>query len=211
MSKPLLINIFGAAGTGKTILATTLANALKLKGVNAEYCREWVKEPILGGLNTDDINQWHITAEQTQLLANYLNSGCDVVVTDSPALVGKFYGLHNKEVKGDMPWTHWNSHSQHFLDKHEELVGGSNTLNILLKHDPDVEYQSFGREQSKDESLAMQCAWVSLLREHHKTFTEAYLRDFLGFGYDSPLNVLKALLRDSVGIDNYMKEVICGL
>ncbi|AYD85563.1 hypothetical protein Aci011_059 [Acinetobacter phage vB_AbaM_B09_Aci01-1] len=211
MSKPLLINIFGAAGTGKTILATTLANALKLKGINAEYCREWVKEPILNGLSTDSVNQWTITGEQTRLLGLYLNSGCDVVITDSPVLTGKFYGLSNKSVKPDMPWTHWDDHCNRFYKNHEEMVGEGNTLNIVLKHDPKVKYQSFGREQSRDESLTMQYAWGGLLRHNHKTFTEAYLGDFLGLGYDSPLNVLKALLRDSVGIDNHMKEVICGL
>ncbi|QIW91561.1 hypothetical protein vBAbaMD22_48 [Acinetobacter phage vB_AbaM_D22] len=209
--KPLLINVYGASGTGKSILASTFANALKLKGINAEYCREWVKEPILGGLNTDDVNQWHITAEQTQLLANYLKSGCDVVVTDSPALTGKLYGLSNKTLKPDMPWTHWNDTCQNFLDKHEELVGEGNTINILLTHDPEVEYQTFGREQTKKESLTMQYAWGGILRYHHKTFSEAYLRDFIGFGYETPLNVLKAILRDSTKINNHMKEVICGL
>lgn len=211
MKKPLLINIFGAAGTGKTILATTLANALKLKGINAEYCREWIKEPILNGLSTDSVNQWTITGEQTRLLGLYLNSGCDVVITDSPVLTGKLYGVSNKSAKPDMPWTHWDEHCDRFHRNHEEMVGEGNTLNILLNHDPEIKYQNFGREQNQDESLTMQYAWGGILRYHHKTFSEAYLRDFLGSGYDSPVNVLKALLSDSTKIYNPIKEVICGL
>lgn len=211
IKKPLLINVYGASGTGKSILASTFANALKLKGINAEYCREWIKEPILGGLNTDDVNQWHITAEQTQLLSNYLKSGCDVVITDSPVLTGKMYGLINKASKPDMSWTHWNEQCQRFLEKHDNLVGEGNSLNILLTHDPEVKFQTFGREQTQKESHLMQVKLKGILKYEGKIFTEAYLRDFIGFRYETPLNVLKAILRDSRSIDNHMKEVICEI
>lgn len=211
MKKPLLINIFGASGTGKTILATTLANALKLKGINAEYCREWVKEPILNGLSTKSINQWTITGEQTRLLSLYMNCGCDVVITDSPVLVGKVYGEMNRIHNPDMPWMYWDEHCDRFLDAHKEISDETNTLNIMLIHDPKVNFQRFGREQDRKESILIELMMKKVVRDHLKIHSTAFLRDFLGSGHDSSINVLKALLEENKAISWDIKEFLYGL
>lgn len=211
MKKPLLINIFGASGTGKTILATTLTNALKLKGINAEYCREWVKEPILNGMHTSSINQWAITGEQTRLLSLYMECGCDVVITDSPVLTGKVYGKMNEVREPDMLWTHWDKHCDRFLEAHEAISDETNTLNIMLIHDPSAKFQKFGREQDRKESLTVELMMKGVLRDHLKIHSTAFLRDFLGSGYDSSTNVLKALLEENRAISGEIKELFCEL
>lgn len=208
MRRPLLINVYGASGVGKSILASTLANALKLNGIRAEYCREWVKEKVLDHRSSFP-KQLEITQNQLGLLALYLRSGCEVVVTDSPLRIGKVYG--NLEANKD-----WGPRCQQELEAldrwlEQEINPDANVLNIFLEHDLEVPFSEFGRRESLETSLMIEGKMKELLRTERIRFTSAFLRDFLGSGHRTSINILKSLLRDNKGITNEVKEKIIEL
>lgn len=181
MSKSLLVNVYGASGVGKTITATALVNALKMKGVNAEYCREWVKEEILvsklGTGSNLNLSQKDITENQLKLLDSYMASGADVVVTDSPLLTGKLYG----SIYGD-----WNPELEDLLMKHL-LSNIGNTVDVLLLHKPSGVFQEFGRLETQAESIVNQRRLKSLLSLHSILPVSFTLEEFMHSGHNGKL------------------------
>lgn len=163
----LLVNVYGASGVGKSILATHLTNQMKLRGVKAEYCREWIKELVLKGENICKIPQKEITINQAKLQDMYLNSGAEVVVTDSPLLLGKLYGRDDFSIT-------------------DALLGGLQPdnvalVNILLVHDEkNVTYQEFGRVESFDESLSNQNILIDILNSRNVSYAKFTLGEALG-------------------------------
>lgn len=208
MRRPLLINVYGASGVGKSILASTLANSLKLHGIRAEYCREWVKEKVLDRKAIFP-PQLEITQNQLGLLGIYLTSGCEVVVTDSPLRIGKVYG--NLEANKD-----WTQRCQIELDSLDNWMSedgnvNANVLNIFLEHDPEVKYEVFGRRESLESSHMIEGKMKDLLHKEGVRFTSAFLRDFLGSGHRTSINILKAILCDNKSVTNEVKEKIIGI
>ncbi len=89
---PLLINLFAGPSAGKTTAALELTAALKKKGFNVEYVSEYAKELVLENKTELLKNQVHVTDEQFHRLDRLRNSGVEIIVTDSPVLLGKVYG-----------------------------------------------------------------------------------------------------------------------
>lgn len=168
-NKKLVVNVYGASGVGKSILATQLANNMKLKGIKAEYCREWIKEVVLSGQSPASIPQCEITYQQSKLLKMYLDSGCDVVVTDSPLLLGYVYGkVYNDPIS---------------LDLVKELEPKTDIVNIFLVHDQDnITFQKHGRVESYQESLKNESLIRNAMAESRlmvRTFTLKQALDYM--------------------------------
>lgn len=191
--KQVVVNIYGASGVGKSILATTLTNKLKMFGVNAEYCREWVKEELLSGVNINKLLQAHITSKQSELLKLYLNSGCDVVVTDSPLFLGYVYGIaYNDPI---------------CIPILNSLKPDVEEFNILLAHDRDKNtYQKFGRVQNYEESLEIEKLILDFLEGSGVKFTETNLNKALQ--EVEYLRVLK--FQESLDVSNLLDELRKG-
>lgn len=85
-----LINLYGGPGTGKSTSAAYLFAKLKMLGVNAELVQEYAKEWAWDGRPISPIDQFHITREQLARETR-LYGKVDVLVTDSPILLGAFY------------------------------------------------------------------------------------------------------------------------
>ena len=81
-SKTKIINLFGAAGAGKSTQAMGLVTALRLAGYSAEYVAEYAKDVVyekhLGKLE----DQLYIFAKQNRRIERVLSSNFDFIVTD---------------------------------------------------------------------------------------------------------------------------------
>lgn len=153
--KPILVNMHGVAGAGKSICAMHLVNLLKTNGINAEYCREVVKESTLFGVKPSSLRQIDITSKQMHLVEAYLRSGADVVVTDSPLLLGRMYGIH---------YGAWNEILEEIVQSHIRS-DKFDTMNFLVQLGSEEQFQNFGREQTYEQSRGMESSLVFMMNQ----------------------------------------------
>lgn len=89
------INILGGPGRGKSTLAAALfaefKNAQHQLGLQVELVQEFVKTWAYTGRRPEGFDQFFVTASQMQAEEILLRSGVDVVITDSPVVLGTTY------------------------------------------------------------------------------------------------------------------------
>jgi hypothetical protein len=139
--KTIVVNLFGGPGSGKSTQALGVAYKLKLNGVNCEYASEIAKDLMwredYGSLK----DQVKIFGKQNGKIFD-LKDKVDVVITDSPAVMGLLYCDNNdvsvKELKA-LAIAEFNR---------DDIIN----VNIMLKRDPNRDYDPNGREQTADEA-----------------------------------------------------------
>lgn len=89
--RPLIVNFYAGPGAGKTTVALELTAELKKAGFNVEYVPEYAKELVLENKTELLKDQQHVIDEQYRRLDRFRDS-VDVIVTDSPLLLGQVYG-----------------------------------------------------------------------------------------------------------------------
>lgn len=89
--KTKVINLYAGPGAGKTTAALQICLELKKLGINAEYVSEFAKDLIYDGKEEMLKDQRYVTDGQYERL-NRLRGKVDVIVTDSPLLLGQVYG-----------------------------------------------------------------------------------------------------------------------
>ena len=90
----VVVNCFAGPGAGKTTCAWEIASELKKRGIEAEYVGEYAKELVWDG-NTELLDgslksQQHLYDVQNHRVQRLLGK-VDVIVTDSPAIIGAMY------------------------------------------------------------------------------------------------------------------------
>lgn len=90
MRKPLVINLTGAPGAGKSVGAAIIFAELKKAGINAELVTEFAKDKTWEHNTTALSCQEYIFGKQSYRLAR-CRDDVDVIVTDSPLLLGLIY------------------------------------------------------------------------------------------------------------------------
>lgn len=88
--KPLVINLFGAPGAGKSTGAAIVFAELKKRGVNAELVTEFAKDKTWEGNATALGCQEYVFGKQSYRLAR-CRADVDVIVTDSPLPLSLLY------------------------------------------------------------------------------------------------------------------------
>ena len=86
-----VINLFGGPGSGKSTTAAGLFHLLKLNKYDVELVTEYAKEMVWEERSNILDDQLYITAKQNRKLSRLLNHDIDLVVTDSPLILGKYY------------------------------------------------------------------------------------------------------------------------
>lgn len=92
MNSTIVVNFYGGPCSGKTTTAMELTVELKKQGVDAEYVPEYAKELVRRDMLDVLQNQAAVTREQISRIRCLLGT-CDVIVTDSPILLGSVYAV----------------------------------------------------------------------------------------------------------------------
>ena len=132
----IVINLFGGPGIGKSTQASYLFYRLKELQLNVELVSEYAKE-LTWENNLDKLSdQLYVSAKQNRRLKR-LEGKVDVVVTDSPLLLGIHYATPNFIGGTFEPMMH-------------ELFRAYNNYNVLLTRCK--VYRNEGRFQNEDEA-----------------------------------------------------------
>ncbi|GAG71148.1 unnamed protein product [marine sediment metagenome] len=133
MKSPLIINLFGGPGTGKSTIASGIFCLLKLHGVNTEYVTEFPKDLTWEESYKTLLDQYYITTSQHHRVWRLIGK-VDIIVTDAPFLLGLVYEETNN----------------YFKQSVLKIFNNYNNINYLLNGD--VKYMESGRNQTKQEA-----------------------------------------------------------
>ena len=132
----ILVNLYGAPGSGKSTGAAYIFSKLKMAGVDAELVTEFVKDKVWEESKEPFNNQAYIFGRQYFRISRCANK-VDVIVTDSPLPLSIYY--NTSEVLG-----------QEFNEMVMKVSNSFNTKNYLLTRVKP--YTPNGRLQTEEES-----------------------------------------------------------
>ena len=147
----LVVNLFGAPGSGKSTGAAYVFSKLKMLGVNAELVTEFAKDKVWEGSEAVFKNQAYIFGKQYFRISR-LQDKVDVVITDSPILLSSFYA--NDPVLGE-----------EFDTLITKVFNSYDSLNVFI--DRVKPYNPAGRFQNEQESDKLKKEMVDFLLQHN--------------------------------------------
>lgn len=136
IKQPLLINVCGAPGAGKSTLSAYVFAKLKMMGINCELVTEFAKDKVWEKNNEALSNQIYIFAKQYYRITRCVGK-VDVIITDSPLFLSPFY---NKDPDIDEP----------LKELVVKIVAKYDNLNYFLRRVK--KYNPIGRLQTEAES-----------------------------------------------------------
>lgn len=147
----LVVNLYGGPGTGKSTTAAGVFSELKQCDVNCEYVHEFAKELTWEDRQKTLAFQPYVISKQMWMVERVMNA-VDVVITDSPILLGWHYGRLGKTLP--------ESFYTFIRDMHKSW----NTFDILLLRNTSFHaYNPKGRNQTQQEAEKIDSALVGLL------------------------------------------------
>ena len=154
--EPLIINLVGAPGAGKSTLAAYLFARLKMEGVNCELVTEFAKDKVWEQNTVALSNQVYVFAKQYFRVDRCVGK-VDVVITDSPLILSGFY---NKDADIDRPL--------------KDLIAAINAkyTNLTYFVRRVKAYNPTGRLETEKEADSYVTRIKGLLASYHVDFTE---------------------------------------
>lgn len=156
--KPLLINLLGGPGCGKSTTAAGVFCLLKLHGIDCELITEFAKDLVWEERQKTFKNQQYIFAKQHHRIWRVIDS-VDVVITDSPLILSLVYGQK------------YNTIDEPFYNNVISLINKYNNLNIILKRNK--KYNANGRNQTKEEAEEIDNDIKNTLLKYNISWIEA--------------------------------------
>ena len=151
--KPLVINLFGVPGAGKSTGAAIVFAELKKRGVNAELVTEFAKDKTWEHNAMALGCQEYVFGKQSYRLAR-CRADVDVIVTDSPLPLSLLYVSDPALLSGGA-----------FQQVVMNVFNSYNNLNFyILRAKP---YNPKGRNQTEEESNALHMPLQTLLAENN--------------------------------------------
>lgn len=176
MNKPIIINLWGAPGTGKSTGAAYIFAKIKMLGVNAELVTEYAKDKVWENNSVALENQLYISAKQAFRISRCADK-VDVIITDSPLPLGIIYNQH-PEVLGDC-------YNEVLL----KLYNNYNNLNYYITRAKP--YNPVGRLQTEEESKELEDKILKLLISCASSFSYCVGNEQ---GYDGVVNNIMTYL-----------------
>lgn len=154
--KPIIINLFGGPGSGKSTTSAGVFHKLKLNGVNCELVTEFAKHLTWKKDYNSLGNQVFVFGKQHDRMF-HLKDKVDVIITDSPLIMGLAY-------------CDWNRVSPSFekFVVDEFTREDSENINIFLNRVK--EYNPSGRNQTEEEAKEKDKEIMTLLESHNVDF-----------------------------------------
>lgn len=134
--KPIIVNLFGPPGSGKSTGAAYVFSKLKMHGINCELVTEYAKDKTWEHNMEALSNQAYVFGKQFYRISRCANQ-VDVIITDSPLLLSIIY--NNDPVLGE-------TFNKMVLD----VFNSYDNLNYLLTRTKP--YNPIGRNQTEEES-----------------------------------------------------------
>ena len=153
MKKPIVVNLFGGPGTGKSTGAAYVFSMLKMQGINCELVTEFAKDKTWEHNMTALGNQAYVFGKQSYRMSRCINQ-VDVIITDSPLLLSLIYNSNLGQTFNNMVLEIFNSY---------------NNLNFLLTRTKP--YNPIGRNQTEKESDDLSHSIKSMLVDNHCDIT----------------------------------------
>lgn len=132
----IIINLYGAPGTGKSTLASELFAKMKWMKMDVELVSEYAKDLVWEERQKTLQNQIYVFGKQHHRIYRLLDK-VKYIITDSPFLLSSFY--NDLTFKSE-------ALSRLVLDEHNKY----NSLNIFLKRTKS--YNPKGRNQTEEEA-----------------------------------------------------------
>ena len=161
-NKPLVVNFYGGPGCGKTTAALELTAALKKAGYNVEYVSEFAKQLVLENKADMLKDQQYVTDGQYKMLDRIRNNA-DVIVTDSPVLLGLVYGKYN-------------GISDEYAKKIRGYYDSFDNFNMFVERPVGSTFQTEGRIHDEAQSVSLDGEIKNMLGAQ-KVFYGSYKRD----------------------------------
>ncbi len=160
--KQFVVNFYAGPSAGKSVAAMELTAALKKAGFNAEYVSEYAKDLVLEG-RTDELKDQKKVTDGQYARLDRLRGAVDIIVTDSPVLLGLVYGEYNgisdeyaKQIRG-------------YYDSFENF-------NMFVLRPKNASFEHEGRVHDEQQSIVLDDKIKTML-ETQKVFYGTYKRD----------------------------------
>lgn len=154
----MIINFYGAPGSGKSTISLGLSSFLKSKSLDCEYVGEYIKNLIAihGDNHIPIFNQLDILVNQNKLIKSFLENS-EIVVTDSPILNTLIY----IDYSADRQITFCKNYIKSLVLKLNDYY--SNQINILVTNCPDKKlYKDSLRNYTYEESNSLHLKFKEL-------------------------------------------------
>lgn len=155
--KPVIINLFGGPGTGKSTGAAYVFSILKMAGINAELITEFAKDKTWEKNMKALSCQPYVFGKQVYRIDRCAED-VDVIVTDSPIILSVVYN-QDKFIEPMFTET--------VLAKFQEF----NNINIFLQRTKP--YNPKGRNQTEDEAKMIDVQVKQILNDLEIEYHEA--------------------------------------
>lgn len=155
MKTPIVINLFGAPGSGKSTGAAFIFSQLKMRGINCELITEYAKDKTWEK-NMEALScQEYIFGKQSFRMKRCRDK-VDVIITDSPLPLGIFYNTN--PVLGE-----------HYENLVLDVFNTYENMNYALVRDKP--YNPIGRNQTEAESDEIGDRIQFFLEDHDIPYT----------------------------------------
>ncbi len=147
--KPIICNLLGGPGCGKSTTRAGVFSLLKVHGINAEEATEFAKDLAWEHRHTTLKNQYYIWGNQYH--RQFRLGNVDVVITDSPLILSivyaRVYDINNPEFEM-MVWRSFNEF---------------NNINFFIERKN--QYNSNGRSQKEEEAKKLDVIVRGMINE----------------------------------------------
>ena len=154
---PIVVNLFGPPGSGKSTGAAYIFSKLKMAGINAELVDEFAKAKVWEESKEVFNNQVYILGKQYFKMSRCADK-VDVNVTDSPVLLSILYN-NNSKILG-----------KPFDDLVFNIFNSYNNKNYLINRVKP--YNPKGRIQTEEESNALKQPLIDIMNKYNVDFVE---------------------------------------
>lgn len=156
--RPLIVNLFGGPGCGKSTTAAGVYYHLKMLHMNVELSTEFAKELTYEDRGVALDNQPYILGEQHHRL-HRLDGNVDAIITDCPLPMGAAYLKNNAA-----------SYEDTFRGFSVQLFNSMDNFNFFLQRGNGA-YRKEGRIQDLEESMEKDKIIEDMLQEHNIQYT----------------------------------------
>lgn len=161
----IVVNLYGGPGCGKSTGAAYIFSKLKMMGIDTEYVSEFAKDKTWENNSEVFNNQLYISGKQSFKLSRCVGK-VDVIVTDSPLLLGIIYNNIQREDYVNGLGDYINGLNEALLS----IYAKYDNINIVLKRTKP--YNSNGRSQTEEESKTIDAVIRGMLSDNKISYIE---------------------------------------